>query len=219
MRQIPGTKKLPILALRSHDRASCQEAWAACERVLENRGVVIIPTDTVYGLACRSDCPEAIERIFALKRRPADQPLALLVARHKRPCDFCIEEDRVLHRLLERWWPGPLTVVAPAKAPLPSGLAGKGNTVGLRAPDHDWLQGLLHRLATPLAATSANISGRQEVTYLDQLDTSILAGVDLVVDAGPMPNPKPSTVIANRGDSWIVVRHGAIPPGEIERLL
>ena len=208
-----------ILHLDVCDTASRTQALIVCKRVLESSGVVVIPTDTVYGLACRTDRTDAVQRIFAIKRRPARRPLALLVSRNKRPSDYSVEEDDVLRRLLQRWWPGPLTVVVPTDLPLPQGLVGVEKTIGLRAPDHEWLQELLQHLPEPLAATSANRSGEPEVRSVSQLDQNILSMVDLVVDAGTIADPSPSTVVIRRGEAWSILREGAIPRSRIEPLL
>jgi L-threonylcarbamoyladenylate synthase len=178
-----------------------------------------MPTDTVYGLACRADHAGAVQRIFAIKQRPTHQPLALLVPRNKKPRDYLVDEDEVLRRLLQRWWPGALTVVAPTDLLLPAGLLGVDKTVGLRAPDHEWLQELLQQLPGPLAATSANKSGAPEVASISQLDPRLSSMVDLVIDSGLIADPRPSTVVVRRGMTWTILREGAIPRTLIEPLL
>ncbi|MFH1744535.1 MAG: L-threonylcarbamoyladenylate synthase [bacterium] len=206
--------------LKANSPASCAEALTLCRRVLDDAGVVIVPTDTVYGIACRADFAESVQRIFKIKHRPANQPLALLVSQETRPSDYGVQEDETLHRLLERWWPGALTVVAPSSLSLIEGLQGPEKTVGLRAPNHAWLQELLRRLPQALAATSANRSGEPEVFRIGDLDKEMLAQVDLVIDAGPVSgDPRPSTVVGKKGRKWTVFREGSIPNSEIEPLL
>ncbi|HQL62125.1 MAG TPA: L-threonylcarbamoyladenylate synthase [bacterium] len=195
------------------------ECLCRCKEVLNNGGVAIFPTDTVYGIGCRWDRPDAIRRVFRIKQRPLSQPLALLVAAEKHPADYGVQEDEVLRDILSRWWPGPLTVVAATELPLAEGLSGPGNSIGLRAPDHEWLQTILREMNIPLVATSANRSGQPEVLRVEDLSEEMLGEVDWIVDGGPFPEvPRPSTVIGKEKGRWKIMREGAIAREILEPL-
>ena len=212
-------QKLPrILALDSSDAKSCDAALNECRDVIEGGGVVIIPTDTVYGLASLSNQPRAVRRIFEIKNRPLERPLALLVSSRTSPGDYGIEEDTTLRALLA-YWPGPMTIVGPTRTDLPEGLRGEGNTVGVRSPDHAWVQRLLDTLPVPLAATSANLSSEPEACSVSEMDRGLLERVDLIVDAGSISSPLASTVVMKRDDEWTIVREGSIPRHILERRL
>ena len=196
------------------------ECLRRCREVLDNGGVAIFPTDTVYGIGCRWDRPDAIRRVFRIKQRSLSQPLALLVAAEKHPADYGVQEDDVLRDILSCWWPGALTVVAATELSLAEGLSGPGNTIGLRAPDHEWLQSLLREMNAPLVATSANRSGRPEVLRIEDLSEEMLGEVDWIVDGGPFPEvPRPSTVIGKEKGCWKIIREGAIACEILEPLL
>jgi len=159
------------------------------------RGEVIgFPTDTVYGLAVR---PGFESRVYDIKRRPQGMPLILMAASPDQLSGL-VEVDRRARWYMDRWWPGPLTLVLPAEA---------GGTLGVRVPDHPLALELL-RLAGPLLTTSANLHG--EPPALDAAFAS-LPGLAGVVDGGRAPGGEPSTVIALLpGSEMTVIREGAI---------
>lgn len=162
------------------------------QALLDEGRLVVIPTDTVYGVAARLDKPESIGRIFEVKRRPRSKPVAVLVADLEtamRIGEFT-EEAR---RRAEEGWPGPLTLVVPSVTPLPA-LGGHGTTVGVRVPDHRWALELL-RACGPLATTSANPSGSPTAATIEDVAKDLGDHVALYVDGGRLDSP-PSTVIS-----------------------
>ena len=187
----------------------------AAVEALERGGVVIIPTDTVYGLAASANSPDAIERIFEIKGRPSDKALQLLVAgeewleRLGRPS----AEARTLAR---RYWPGPLTIVIEAGRDVPAAVGGSG-TVGLRVPAHPVALEILDRVGV-VAATSANRSGYS--TPHDVPSIRLLFGeeIDVYVDAGRIEG-RASTVVDLTRSGPSIAREGAIPSREIMRAL
>ncbi len=205
-----------ILILDDSIPSSRETALLQCREALETGGVVVVPTDTVYGIACLADRPEAIRRIFEIKDRPLDRPVAFLVSREKSPVDYGMEDDSLFAAFLS-YWPGPITFAAPTTMKLEEGIRGEGNTVGIRSPNHTWLQQLLSGLPAPLAATSANLSGGPEARSVEDMDERMLASVDLVIDGGIIADPVPSTVVMKCEGTWRVVREGAIPKDVLER--
>ncbi len=178
-------------------------------------GVIVVPTDTVYGLAAGPDHAEAVDRIFSLKGRPSDRSLQLLV-----PGDEWLErfgrpsaDARLLAR---RYWPGPLTIVVAASPQAPQAVTSEG-TIGLRVPAHGLTRELLQRTG-PLVATSANRSG--EPTPHDVASIRALFGVDVdvYVDGGRIEGTA-STVVDSTGTEVVIVRDGAVPATEIMRAL
>ncbi len=167
-------------------------------------GVVLYPTQTVYGLGGRAEDAEAALRIAAIKGRPPgnlivlalDPPLAGGLAR----------------ALADALWPGPLTLVVPAWAGLPEAVLGPDGTVAVRPPLHPVALALV-RAVGPITSTSANPSGAPTVRIPRELDLP----VDAVLDVGPLPPSPPSTVV--RADSGRVLREGAVPASEVERVV
>ena len=136
---------------------------SAAIATLRAGGAVVVPTDTVYGLAVRADLPGAVDRLAALKDRAAEQPVAVLVASIEQ-ADAVGLLSVDARRLAERWWPGPLTLVLPRRAGLDWDLGEPAGTVGVRVPDHDLVRGLASAVG-PLATTSANRHGDADPTH------------------------------------------------------
>jgi len=147
-------------------------------------GVVVLPTDTVYGIACRPDCPDALERIRAMKRRDAQKPFQLLVDSSETA--WALGASRTPQsEVLARLWPGALTLVLPVP----------GGTEGFRVPAMPRLRALLRACGGALRCTSANLSGEPPAIEADAAQT-LAAQADLLLDGGPSPVGQASTVAA-----------------------
>ena len=179
--------------------------------ILKAGGVVAFPTDTVYALAASLSHPAALARIIALKGRPTDKPLPVLLAAAADLAQVAQAIDERIVLLLDRFWPGPLTIVVPARVGMPAAVLGPGQTIGARVPDHALARELIERAGGAIAATSANRSGEPPaVTAADV--ASQVGGIDLLLDGGRAPGGVASTVIAVAPDrQLIVLREGAIP--------
>lgn len=180
----------------------------AAVRALEGGGVVVFPTETVWGIGARPDSSEAVERIYHLKGRPADQPLQRLVASPEDVEALC-RLDEGARRVVERFMPGPLTLVLDAR---------EGGTIGLRVPDHPVALDLLGRTG-PLAATSANRSGEPTPAELTAIQGLFADGVDAYLDGEPAPRGISSTVLSLAGGEPRLLREGAVPRGGLEGVL
>jgi L-threonylcarbamoyladenylate synthase len=167
--------------------------------------VVVIPTDTVYGLAGRFDSPEAVQRIFEIKQRPPDKPLPVLAASVS-DLSAVATFDPLARQLADAFWPGPLTLVLPRAEGFDADLgAGERGTVGVRVPEHELTRRLLEECG-PLAVTSANRSGEPPAT--DAQAASKLFPELLTLDGGPGAG-QPSTVVSLVGRPK-VLRSGAL---------
>ena len=180
--------------------------------VLERGGVVVLPTDTVYGLAALPTSRHAVERVFALKGRRADVPLAVLSASADQALGLG-EPIEGVGRVAARFWPGPLTLVLPRRAGVELHLGEPGHTIGLRVPDHDLVHAIAERTG-PIAATSANRHGQPTHPTAGESAASLTAEPDLVVDGGPL-EASASTVVDASGTPWVALRHGPIDPTEV----
>jgi protein-tyrosine phosphatase len=190
------------------ERAFTEQRAAA---LLEEGGLVAVPTDTVYGIAVRGDRPEQVQRLYRLKRRPLDRSMTIhlpdgspgTVARHAPPL------RGVAARLARALWPGALTLVVPDHG---------GQLVGLRVPDHELLRGILHRVSAPVLIPSANRTGDPPASSAEAVQACFGDGLDAVVDGGILPPREASTVVLARPDSWEVLRPGAIAATRIDEL-
>jgi L-threonylcarbamoyladenylate synthase len=166
---------------------------------------VVYPTETVYGLGADATDPDAVERVFALKGRPRENPLSLGVPSVDAALDYTRPTERE-ERFMRRFLPGPVTVVVERRPSIPDALTAGRDRVGVRVPDHETALALLER-APPLTATSANRSGAPSVTRVADLDTRIREGVAVVVDGGETPGTESTVVDPGEG---VVHRHGAM---------
>lgn len=185
-------------------------------------GVLIAPTDTVYGLVCAWDHPAAIERIFALKQRPDSKPLALMS--HDAACAaarLALDVSPAQWQALAAHLPGPITVLARSacREPLHPALFSPGPVLALRVPACPPLLQLARALGRPLASTSANLSGQPPAAAADEIVPQLLEGVDAVIDAGRAPAGVPSTIIDLTARPLHVVRPGALDGPPLQALL
>jgi L-threonylcarbamoyladenylate synthase len=185
------------------DRQSIERAAAR----LREGAVIAFPTDTLYAVAARATDAEAVNRLYAVKKRERTQPLVLLVRGLE---DF--GELGVLSAdardLIRRFWPGPLTLVVPSRA-------ADGGTIAARAPDHPVALGLLRALNEPLASSSANRAGEPPPSDADSVMVALGDNLDVVLDGGSCPIARPSTILDLSGLKPRVLRAGAIAEADL----
>lgn len=175
--------------------------------VLQSGGVILYPTDTVYGLGCAIGEKRAVDRIYQLKQVKREHPLSLVCPDLSGIARYAFVEDSA-YRIMKRLLPGPYTFVLRATREVPRLLLRKRKTVGIRVPDHPVPQALLAALGSPLLSTSASIDGE----FLNDPDDLAMRfrSVDAVLDAG-LSSLEPSTVLDLTGNEIVVVRQGAGP--------
>jgi len=202
---VPRTRVLRVDAA-----APAPEAIRDAAAVLRAGGLVAFPTETFYGLGAAGLDPAATRRIFVAKGRPATMPLLLLVDSRAMVATVAVEVPPHAHELMDRHWPGALTLVLRATPRVPGVVTAGTGTVGVRMPAHAVARALVQALCEPITAPSANLTGAAApVTAADVL--AQLGGVvDLVLDGGPTPGGMPSTVLDVTVDPPRVVRQGAV---------
>lgn len=183
------------LTLRLDPHAPDPAALSRAARIVAAGGIVVYPTETVYGIGTGLLHPRALERLFHIKHRPGSQPVLLLVQSLADVGDLTSAVPPLAARLAARYWPGPLTMVLPAAAHLPPQVVGPGPGVGCRVSSSVVVQALLAALHQPLTSTSANISGGPDPHSIDQVPPSLLTAADVVIDAGPAGGTAPSTIV------------------------
>ena len=181
----------------------------AAER-LRAGAVIAFPTDTLYGVGARASDAAAVARLYRVKRRPAGQPMVWLVTDRAQVERFAVVSPAATE-LMDRYWPGPLTLVLPALVPT------DGSTVAVRAPDHDVALALLTSLGEPIASSSANPAGQPPPIDADQVIAGWDDELDLVLDGGPCRIGRPSTILDLSGATPRILRQGAIPSTELIR--
>jgi L-threonylcarbamoyladenylate synthase len=189
--------------------AAGASAIADAARCLRDGGLVAFPTETVYGLGADAANPAAVARIFAAKRRPRDVSLPLLVSGVEQALSVSTAVPALALELMARYWPGPLTIVIPAKAGLAADLGDDDMTVGVRAPGHPVPLALCAAVG-PLATTSANRHGEPPMTTAADVDATFGDALPLVLDGGVCAG-SPSTVVDCTGEELKLLREGRIP--------
>lgn len=178
--------------------------------VLRAGGLVAFPTETVYGLGADALNAESVERIFTVKGRPADNPLIVHIASQNEFTAVAGHVSPLAWALAAKFWPGPLTLVVEAAPTLPAVTTGGLATVAVRVPDHPLALALLDAAGVPIAAPSANRSGRPSPTTAAHVIDELGSQVDIVLDGGPCQLGVESTVVDARGDRPVVLREGAV---------
>jgi len=183
-----------------------------------NRGnVVALPTDTFYGLAVDPVNLQAVERIYELKSRARHKPLSLLIAEVAQAYELARQLDSAFDRLAEKFWPGPLTIIVKAGSKLPLRVTANTGNLALRVPEAPIPRAVVARLGLPITATSANLSGMPECTHATSVREQLGDKIPLIVDGGPTARNIATTIVdlSGGGNSWLILREGAIPTHEI----
>lgn len=191
---------------RQPDDAVIARAGAA----LRAGRLVAFPTETVYGLGANARDAAAVRRVFAAKGRPPDNPLIVHLASTDALPTVAAHVTPLARDLAARFWPGPLTLVLPASGSLPPETTGGRDSVAVRVPDHPVALALLRAAQVPVAAPSANTSGRPSPTKAAHVRADLGHTIDLLLDGGPCPLGVESTVVDARGTVPVVLREGGV---------
>lgn len=186
---------------------------------LRDGGVVAIPTETVYGLGADARNEEAVRRVFAIKGRPADHPLIVHLAESGQADEWASAIPTSARQLMARFWPGPLTLVLPARIEVPRVVTGGQDSVALRAPGHPMALDLLRAFRGGLAAPSANRFGAVSPTEAEHVRASLGGQVDMVLDGGACRYGVESTIVSLLGERPRVLRPGALPLAALREVL
>jgi L-threonylcarbamoyladenylate synthase len=184
-----------------------QEAAA----VLKSGGLVAFPTETVYGLGADAFNQNAVLKIFAAKKRPPDNPVIVHISSMEMLNEVSTSVPKKAEKLIRELWPGPLTIVVPKSQKVPSAVSAGLETVAVRMPAHNVALGLIEHLGSPIAAPSANLSGRPSPTNARDVYEDLNGSIDMIIDAGETFIGVESTVIQVSEDRCVILRPGPIP--------
>jgi len=183
--------------------------------VLRDGGLVVFPTETVYGIGALADSKFGAQEIFEVKVRPLDKPLPWLVENEDALDLYGIDVPDYAHRLAKAFWPGPLTLIVKASERVGRDFRAPDGTVALRAPDHEVIIELLQAAGGPIIATSANTSGCPAPGTFDEVEVRIVQAADLSLDGGETEHQQASTVVDATSSEAVVLREGAIPADQV----
>ena len=199
--------------------AENSETAKIAANILKNGGLVAIPTETVYGLGANGLDEVAVAKIFEAKGRPQDNPLILHISGPEQIELFCHHIPQKAYDLAERFWPGPLTIVLPAKETVPKRTTGGLSTVAVRCPDCDVTREIIRLSGVPVAAPSANISGKPSTTTAEHVRHDHDGRIDAIVDGGSCRVGVESTIVDLTEERPRLLRPGGITPEELLEVL
>ena len=188
-------------------------------RVINNGGTVSFPTRYLYGLGADALNSEAVDRVFAIKQRPSNKPLSVLINHLNDLSLLARNVPQAALRIMERFWPGDITIVFEAHATLPLNLTAGTGKIGVRLPQHPVAVALTNAVQVPITATSANLTGRGGCSRISDLDPVVADKLDLILDAGQLEGGTGTTVIDVTVDVPTVLREGAVPAKDIFTIL
>ncbi|HIH19019.1 TPA: threonylcarbamoyl-AMP synthase [Candidatus Micrarchaeota archaeon] len=196
------------MALKLSLSSDYDTAKEAAKGTVLSDGIVIYPTDTLYGLGCNALSEKAVAKVYGAKKREKAKPLSIIVADYKMLLDYCevsSAQERILHSLL----PGPYTFILKLRKKLP---ASNQLSIGVRVPEHMFMRLVAAELSLPIVSTSANLSGEKEAAQASEVDPLVAREADLFVDGGKCQYAKGSTVIDLI--QMKIVRLGAVRQGD-----
>ncbi len=195
------------------------ENLSAAVQVLKGGDVIVFPTETLYGLGADALNDAAVEKVFQLKGRDPHNPIPVLVADQEMLHTLVTKIPTVAQKLMDRYWPGPLTLVLPGRKNIPKPLCNPTGGVAVRISSQPIAALLIKGLGRPLTATSANPSGKEPARTLHEAKTYFADRVELFVDGGTLTSKSGSTVVEVIEDNVKVVREGEISASELQRFL
>lgn len=191
--------------------ANTPDAYLQCAETLRNGGIICYPTETFYAFGVDPWNPSACERLYVLKKRPAEKELPLIASSTEMVSRFCDTSDKRFATLAEKFWPGPLTIVLPSKD--------HSSSYAIRVSSNVSARLISEIFGNPVISTSANITGTEPVRNAEDLNAELSAGIDIVLNGGICPGGLPSTIISLIKSAPEILREGAIPSKEILSML
>jgi len=188
--------------------------------ILSNGGLIIFPTETVYGIGCKFDDEEAIKKIFKIKNRPVSHPLILHIGSKSLLEKYAVDIPEDALTLAEKFWPGPLTLILKKNKVVKSVVTGGQETVGIRMPNHPVTLNIINKLGSAIVGPSANYYSRLSTTRISDIPEGLKDAVDLIVDGGHCEVGIESTIIDfSTNDTYSILREGNITLQQVESVI
>ena len=204
----------PVVYAASDPLAIPEALWA-----LRDGLVVVLPTDTVYGVGCDLWQPEAIENLYRAKQRPKRLPIPVLVSSPDHVREVATDTSPLFQLVAQRFWPGGLTVILPRRPYVPDVLCSGGDTIAVRMPDDSFALRLIAEMGGALAVTSANLSGLPEAITVEEALADLDGHIAVAIDGGKCPGGVASSIVDLVSDPPALLREGSIGAGAIQEVL
>ena len=200
-------------------KKTSEEAFKEAGRILKAGGILAFPTDTVYGLGAVYTNDAAVKRIFAAKGRDEKKPLSILVSDPSQALLLSDEITPQAKKLMEAFWPGALTLILKKNSSVSDRISAERDTVGIRMPDSEAALKVIEAAGAPLAAPSANLSGKRSSVSFENVKEDLYGRIDMIIDGGDCPIGLSSTIADLSGKDLRLLREGSISRGDLERVL
>ena len=187
--------------------------------IIKNGGIVVFPTETVYGIGTNGLDKEAVERLYKIKERPLNKPISLLVSDYEMIEKVVKDINELEYKIMKKFFPGPLTIILNKKDIVPDIVTSGGSTVGIRMPEEEITRKLIEYAGVPIAAPSANISGKPSGIDLQEIVKEFGDKVDYYIDGGKSKIGIGSTIVKVENNTIKILREGSISKKEIEDLI
>lgn len=200
-------------------KKASEEAFKEAGRILKAGGILAFPTDTVYGLGAVYTNDAAVKRIFAAKGRDEKKPLSILVSDPSQALLLSDEITPQAKRLMEAFWPGALTLILKKNSSVSDRISAGRDTVGIRMPDSEAALKVIEAAGAPLAAPSANLSGKRSSASFENVKEDLYGRIDMIIDGGDCPIGLSSTIADLSGKDLRLLREGSVSRRDLERVL
>ncbi len=183
--------------------------------IINSGGVVLVPTRCLYGLGADAFNVAAVHKVFEIKNRPVDNPILVLIKSKDELDRVAVNIPSYARRIMDKFWPGKVTIVFQAKNDVPAELTARTGKIGVRLPEQKISRALVRACSNPITGTSANLSGNAGCFRVADLEPKVAEKLDLIIDAGPLKGGVGSTVIDVTQESPVILREGEVPAGDI----
>jgi L-threonylcarbamoyladenylate synthase len=199
----------PMLILKLN-ATNLEQVLRDASETLKAGGIVAYPTETFYGLGAKFDIEKALKKIYELKQRPDEKAMPLIIGNKELLSVITASVSNIAESLMNRFWPGPLTLILPAKENLSEFITGGTNTVAVRIPGESFALNLAKTANFPITATSANVSGTSPAQNAETVMSCFGDTIDLIIDGGTTPGGLPSTIVDATESEIRIMRDGVI---------
>lgn len=210
---------MKTVVLRTDTKDEENYAVEEAAKILKSGGIVGLPTETVYGLACSGFDESAVKKVFEAKGRPQDNPLILHISDVSELSGICRQIPESAYRLAERFWPGPLTMILKKKECVPYAVSAGLETIAVRCPSHKIARAVIRQTGVPLAAPSANLSGKPSTTAAQHVFDDLNGKIPLIIDGGECEVGLESTIVDLTVCPPAVLRPGGISARQLSEVL
>ncbi len=190
-----------------------------CVQTLKNGGVIIFPTETVYGIGASAYCKEAVKKIYEVKQRPGEKPLSILLRSIEEISKYAVISNEIEEKIIKNFMPGPLTIILKKKTEMFDYISSGKDTIGIRIPDNKIIMSILQKSQLPIVAPSANISGKPSGVILDEILNDFNGKVDICINGGKAELSESSTIVKVVDNKVEILREGKIKLKDIQEVL